>query len=127
MLTLLLLTILLIVVIAGFITRNSLRVEIIRLRLELASATAARDALLKSYEGMRDIAAKAIEAATQAAPERVKATIQVAHSDYLPDPDPYDVKFCGKCNVSLRGTVWPVDCPACGAIIGDVLDADEIG
>lgn len=48
--------------------------------------------------------------------------------DYLADPDPFSVKNCPACYVSVRSAEWPQECPACKTLFGgDPEWPDEIG
>jgi len=77
-------------------------------------------------EKMAEIAKRAIEVAAEKydAPIEWPPSMTDSLSPVLQYTIP-EVKYC-VCNVSIRSNVWPVPCPSCGAIVGDILDADLI-
>lgn len=121
---------------------SALRAEIQRLRALVAYLTGQNTQLQQGYEGMKEVAAKALEVAKEKHfppgsfnSERydddglhdlkVKYWIHgelgnlvYNENDHLPDPDTFSVKFCPECNVSVRSDSWPQECPACHCTFG---------
>ena|SRR5216683_2429181 len=106
--------------------------------LHAAQLTGALEKTEKAYEDMKRIANEALKVAhKQEFPKiadgeheikRIWVDNQEVYDSnaYLPDPDPYEVKNCPQCFVSLRATEWPQRCPTCKSFFGDELDADLI-
>lgn len=111
---------------------RELKEEIQRLREMLTYVMGQRDSARQGYEGMKEVAEKALDAAKEKQfPQIVKNQENVYPGDlwingqkvqdgksYLSDPDPYSVKHCPECNVSVRSDSWPMECPACHCTFG---------
>jgi hypothetical protein len=107
-----------------------LRAEIQYLRELLARTEGERDNLKQGYEGMREIAAKALEVAkercsTVGGPLNAKCEREAGHDGlhmssrtYLADYVAPEVKNCPECSVSVRSETWPMECPACHCTFG---------
>lgn len=83
----------------------------------------------KTAERMTEIAKHAIECAAEAAQLEPEEVWRSRDSPSLDVPIPKrnyvspQVKFC-RCNVSIRSDKWPQPCPACGQMVGDILDSE---
>lgn len=131
----------------GWLTRIPeilrLRSEIQERKEIMIAMASERDALDRGYTDMKRIASEALGAAKEkhfpptdkygSTRIETKRGTPTDISKYLPDPDyddswierqtvgyqPPDVKFCPSCNVSVRASVWPQVCPACGTSFGE--------
>ena len=112
---------------------RELREEIQRLRELLAYVSGQRDSAQQGYEGMKEVAEQAVEAAkekhfphldieftelTREQADKLEAHFNERRSAYLADPDPFSVRHCPECNVSVRSDSWPQECPACHCTFG---------
>lgn len=109
---------------------RELREEIQRLREIVLYLTGQNTQLQQGYQGMKEVAEKALEAAKEKhfpqaqfklPPDFIydeENNLVKLRSDYLADPDLFSVKHCPECNVSVRSDSWPQECPACHSVFG---------
>lgn len=116
---------------------TELRAEIQRLRELVAELRGRNASLEQGYQGMKEVAARALDVAKEKhfpegrqLSEKTRNRISKLRdymiewkselrADYLADPDPYSVKNCPECSVSVRADSWPQECPNCKTLFGD--------